>query len=169
MSALGTIDIHACWDHDGRAAELVRELKYGRATAAVTPLADALATRVPHADLVTWAPASAKRRRRRGFDQAELLARAVASRAGLPVRRLVRRAADSAQTARDREGRMAGPELRPYGRPLRQQPTVLVIDDVSTTGATLRAMAEILLAHGAGDVVGLVATRATLRDLGHVS
>lgn len=169
MPTAGEIHVRACWSHDGSAAELVRELKYRRATTAVTPLADAMALLVPPVDLITWAPSSSERRRSRGFDQAELLARAVASRAGLPVRRLVRRRNDLPQTARDREGRLAGPSLQPRGRRLRRFPTVLVIDDVSTTGATLRAMAEVLRSHGAGEVAGLVATRATLRDLGHVS
>ena len=37
------------------------------------------------ADLVTWAPLSRKRRRERGYDQGELLARAMAKRLGLPA------------------------------------------------------------------------------------
>ena len=152
-----TIEIGACWAHQGRAAELVRELKYGRATAAVTPLADAMARLVPPVDLITWAPASAERRRSRGFDQAELLARAVAGRTGLRVRRLVRRGSDTPQTARDR------------GRRLRRLPSVLVVDDVATTGATLRAMAALLRDRGAGDVFGLVVTQAVIRDQGPVS
>jgi len=162
------IDIRACWDHDGAAAELVRELKYGRATAAVTPLADAMAGLVPMVDMVTWAPASAQRRRSRGFDQAELLARAVANRAGLRVRRLVRRGRDTPQTARDRHGRLVGPSLTPAGRRLRGRPSVLVIDDVATTGATMRAMTAVLRGHGAGEIIGVVATHALIRDLGHV-
>jgi predicted amidophosphoribosyltransferase len=168
MSALGTIDVRACWPHEGQAAELVRELKYGRATAAVTPLADAMAPLAPVVDLVTWAPASSERRRSRGFDQGELLARAVASRAGLSVRRVARRGSDAPQTARDRAGRIAGPSLVPAGRRLRRWPSVLVIDDVSTTGATMRAMAEVLRGHGAGEIFCLVATQATIRDQGHL-
>ncbi len=168
MAALGPIDVRACWVHEGQAAELVRELKYGRATAAVTVLADAMAPLVPIVDLVTWAPASAERRRSRGFDQGELLARAVAGRTGLSARRMARRGSDTPQTTRDRAGRIAGPSLVPAGRRLRRWPSVLVIDDVSTTGATLRAMAEVIRAHGAGDVFCLVATKATLRDQGHL-
>ena len=51
-------------------------------------------------DVVTWAPTSGSRRRRRGFDQAELIARGVAAHLGLPCRRLLER--DGASRAADR-------------------------------------------------------------------
>ena len=148
------------WAHTGPAAELVRELKYGRATAVVTELAAAMAAVAPPADLVTWVPASPARRRQRGFDQGELLARAIARRIGLPVRRSLRRLDDDPQTSRQREGRFRGPEFAPVGRRLRFRPSVLLVDDVITTGSSLRSAASVLRARGAGPVGGLVATHA---------
>jgi len=148
------------WPHVGRAAELVCRLKYGRATAAVSELAQAMAEVSPEADLVTWIPASPSRRRQRGFDQGELLARALARRRRVRVRRLLRRSDDAPQTGRDRDGRVAGPSLASCGPALRSSPTVVVVDDVSTTGTTLRCAAALLRSRGAGRVYGLVATRA---------
>ena len=52
------------------------------------------------AAVVTWIPTTSRRRRQRGFDQAELLARGVARRLRLPCRALLRRADDSPQTGR---------------------------------------------------------------------
>ncbi len=150
----------AAWRHADRAADLVRELKYGRATSVVTELAERLAEIAPDADLVTWAPASPSRRRQRGFDQSELLAHAVARRRRAPVRRLLRRTDDTAQTSRDLAGRRSGPSLVATGRRLRFKPTVLLVDDVTTTGATLAAAAEVLRERGAGSVIGLVVTTA---------
>lgn len=150
----------AAWTHDGRAADLVRELKYGRATAVVTELADRLARISPAADMVTWVPASPARRRQRGFDQSELLARAVARRLRRPARRLLRRTDDAPQTARDLAGRVRGPSLVGAGRRLRLRPTVVIVDDVSTTGASLAAAAGVVRARGAGTIVGLVVTVA---------
>lgn len=155
----GLEQVVAAWAHSGEAAALVRSLKYGKVTAAVTEIADELAMIAPSADLVTWIPSTARHRRRRGFDPSELLARAVARRRGLRARRLLCRGDDVAQTARDRAGRLSGPALMPAGRNRSsRRPRVLVVDDVCTTGSTLRAAATALRGWGAGTVVAAVAT-----------
>jgi len=79
---------------DGQTQELIRGLKYRNQRRAVTILARQLVKSVrddPDAltfEVVTWAPTSSSRRRRRGYDQSELLARAVARQLGIPCRRL---------------------------------------------------------------------------------
>ena len=156
-------ELISVWPHEGRAAELVCKLKYGRATVVVSELAQAMADVSPEVDFVTWVPASPSRRRQRGFDQGELLARALARRRRVRVKRLLRRSDDDPQTGRDRDGRFAGPEFESCGPRLRSEPTILVVDDVSTTGTTLRCAASLLRSRGAGTVYGLVATRATSR------
>ena len=155
-------ELISVWPHEGRPAELVCRLKYARSTAVVSELAAAMAALAPEVDVVTWVPASPSRRRRRGFDQGELLARALARRRRVRVRRLLRRSDDEPQTGRGLDGRAAGPELVPCGPRLRSGPTVLVVDDVSTTGTTLRCAASVLRSRGASTVFGLVATQATL-------
>lgn len=161
MAVDDSLQLIAVWAHEGRAAELVRQLKYGRSTAAVSELAAGMAQASPCVDVVTWVPASPSRRRQRGFDQGELLARALARRRRLRVRRLLRRSDDDPQTGRDLDGRAQGPDLASCGPRLRREPRVLVVDDVSTTGTTLRAAAAVLRSRGAGTVFGLVATQAT--------
>ena len=157
----GVDALWAGWCHEGGAAELVRSLKYGRVTAAVTPIADRMASVMPAApvaDLVTWVPCSPTRRRERGFDPAELLARAFARRLRLRARPSLCRLDDEPQTARTREGRLAGPKL--VVRRGRLHGLVLVVDDVCTTGSTLRVAATALRAGGAVAVVAAVATVA---------
>ena len=154
------VSLRAVWPHHGVAADRVRALKYGDRSAAVSALADAMAPLAPAVDLVTWCPASPSARSARGFDQSELLARAIGHRLRVPVRRLLRRdRRDRPQTERDRAGRLAGPALRSLRR-LRGAPAVLVVDDVTTTGTTLAVAAAVLASAGAGSVHGLVATRA---------
>lgn len=140
--------------YEGVGRELLARLKYRDARQAVAPLADALAARLIDGglidtsviDTVTWIPTTDRRRRERGFDQAELLARAVARRLGRPCRRLLRRLGDDHQTGRTRSERLGGPSLVAVGVPPRN---VLLIDDVVTTGATVRAAVEVLRSAGA--------------------
>jgi len=114
-------------------------------------------------DVVTWAPTSTHRRRQRGFDQAELVARRVAGQLGLPCRRLLERdRASVAQTGRHRVERLHGPVFR--GRPSVGGQRVLVIDDVVTTGSTLRSAAAALHTAGARAVQrAAVATTPAMR------
>jgi predicted amidophosphoribosyltransferase len=145
--------------YDEEAREALIGLKNRGERVRVTALAVELAELVPEvADLVvTWAPTGAGRRRSRGFDQAELLARAVARRRRLPARSLLRRLPGPAQSGRSIAERHLNPRFaarRPCVRP------VLVVDDVATTGATLRAAAAALRAAGAPEVHGLVVARA---------
>lgn len=113
----------------------------------------------PVGSVVTWAPTSAPRRRRRGFDQGELLARALARRRDLPVHELLRRAPGAPQSGRTALERREHPGfavLRPC------PPCVILVDDVATTGTTLTAAARALRDAGAQEVHGLVVARAPL-------
>ena len=161
--------------YDGAGRELVARLKYRNARSSVPFLARGMAAilraevdtpgGLPGIDVVTWAPTTPARRRARGFDQARLLARAVARELGVPCRPLLRRQPGPAQTGRDAAARHAGPafsSLRPVpGR------RVLLVDDVVTTGATVAAAAQALRAAGAGEV-HVVAAARTPPTRGHV-
>lgn len=145
----------ALFVYEGVGRELVARLKYRNARAALPRLAEALAAMVDAAsvDVVTWPPTTVARRRRRGFDQSELLARAVARRLGRPCHRLLRRPPGPAQTGQPAAARRQGPVFVPTG-PLAAG-HVLLVDDVRTTGATLTAAARALRQAGARHVWGL--------------
>ena len=159
--------VRATADLRGETQDLIRSLKYRNQRGVVADLADRLVTSIladpdsPIFDVVTWAPTSMLRHRQRGYDQSELLAKAVAERLGLRCRRLLYRDRSAPQTGRNRQERLDGPMFR--ARPLRHPCRVLVIDDVVTTGSTLRAAAHALDLAGASEVC-LLAVAATPRD-----
>jgi predicted amidophosphoribosyltransferase len=146
--------------YEGVGRDLVTGLKYRNQRRAARLLADLLVQRLGpiDVDVVTWAPTGADRRAARGFDQAELVARSVARRLGVPCRRLLFRVHGASQTGRSRAERLTGPVF--VARPTRRPRRVLVVDDVVTTGATLRAAGRALSIAGADHVV-LAAVGAT--------
>ncbi len=151
---------------DGGGRELVARLKYRNARSSLRWLANGMAGLVGSPDragrpavVVTWAPTTTARRRDRGFDQAELLARAVARRLHLPCRRLLVRRPGPHQTGRSLAERRHGIAFRAVGRPPRVAPAVLLVDDVVTSGSTLSAAAGAVRRAGAGPVFALTAAR----------
>lgn len=94
----------ALLDYAGPAREVVAQLKYRNERAPASWLAAGLADIVvgigAPVDVITWAPTTDLRRRERGFDHAELLARRTARRCRLPCRGLLARAPGPPQTGR---------------------------------------------------------------------
>lgn len=158
--------VHAAVPYTGRARSVILGLKYRNRRQVARHLAGLVVNRLVangdhlNFDTVTWSPTSAGRRRDRGFDQGELIARCVARQLGIPCRRLLERdvRSASAQTGRTRSERLDGPVFS--ARPGLSGRRVLVVDDVVTTGATLHASSAALLSAGAQEV-GLYAVAAT--------
>src|ERR671919_440388 len=156
--AAGSAPCGSLLAYEGAARTLVTSVKYRNDRAALAWLADGMAALVePPADVVvTWAPTSRRRRRQRGFDQAELLAAALARRWDRPCRRLLDRSPGPPQTGLSLADRRRGPCFMPQGAaPL----GVIVVDDVVTTGSTLTAASWALRSAGPSGVGALTAAR----------
>lgn len=148
--------------YDDIVAELVAALKFRRVRSAVPWIAAAMADRLDavgeRPDVVTWVPASLGGRRRRGYDQGEVLGRAVARRLDVRACALLGRRDRRSQTGRDRAQRLDGPELvaRRGGRACSIAGAhVVVIDDVVTTGASLAGAGVAVDDLGPSRLVGL--------------
>ncbi len=160
---------------DDRARAAVHQLKYG----GWHRVADALAkVMVPvldsrHEAVLVPIPLSARRRRRRGYNQAEALAQALGCRTGRLVRAdlLSRTRETGTQTALAPEARQANVadafQVPPPARDLLRRSgfPIILIDDVFTTGATLRSAASALV-EGGSKYVGAITFARALPPLG---
>ena len=155
------------WRYEGAAGALVRALKFSRFTAAARPLVEGIvavcrAHDIP-GDLVVPVPLARGRRLRRGFDQAEVLARRLARRLDLAVdaRALTRVRATTPQALQRGRARLRSLAGCFQGGPRRVRGrSVLLVDDVLTTGATAHAAARALRRAGAAAVHLVVACRS---------
>jgi predicted amidophosphoribosyltransferase len=148
----------------GPAIRLVGALKSGATPAAAATMAELLAESLgpPAADAVLVPVGSSPGRLLwRGLDPALELALALEPRLGLPVERILVRRDHRRQRGRPRELRLADP---PRFRTLARAPEqALLVDDVITTGGTLRACAAVLAGAGSRSVSALVFARTMRR------
>ncbi len=144
----------------------MHDLKYRGRRVLAEPLSAPLASYVQELDWpaapIAPVPLSPRRLHERGYNQAGLLARALAGRLGWPLLEegLVRRRHTRPQVGLARNDRL----LNVRGAFRWEAPTppparLLLLDDVCTTGATMKACAEALRAAGCREVYGLALAR----------
>src|SRR5258705_1991457 len=166
----GAQGLDRCWSsasHEGVARDLVTALKFRR----LLPVAGLMAERIEWlapASLLSGSivpvPTSRLRTRRRGFDPAAEIAAALAERTGLRLSICLGRSGGGHQVGRRRGDRLGHPpRVRQTGEAPR---SVLLVDDVVTTGATLSARARALRGAGATPIVALtLSLRASWRSI----
>ncbi len=164
VEAVAGVPVWAPLSYAGSAPGLVRALKYRGAL----PLADAMAAHIAAGLPATLAigatlvpvPMHQRRRRRRGYNQAERLAAALGRRTGVPVMDCLERVGSARpQVGRTREDRLRSLSEVRVRRLMAVPGRVLLVDDVVTTGATLAACARPLRAAGVRTLVAVVFAR----------
>lgn len=159
----------AVWLEEG-ARRAVHALKYGGLPRVADDLAAAMLKLSPQSDEPTVLipiPLAPKRLRERGYNQSEVLARALARRWRIPVLvdLLVRTRETPTQTTLTPETRLAnvaGAFSPRQGSGVGR--TVVLVDDVFTTGATLAEAARALEQAGATTIHGVTFARAAIPD-----
>jgi ComF family protein len=157
--------------YEGRLRELIHLFKYSRVRPLARPLGSYLASAIPRDqsfDVVVPVPLHWRRLWERGFNQSDLLARAVARRYGAPVVRALRRrratATQAGLTNARRRANVAGAFAVKRARAVSGR-RVLLVDDVMTTGATASACAGALKRAGSRYVAVLALARVDRRAI----
>ena len=181
----GVTALFAATAYEGDARSLITALKYRGEKPVACGLAVLMAAALPddlEVDVVTWAPTSVARRRKRGFDQAELLANELAQRIGMVATPTLTRLAAASQGGVLLPDRRS--ERHQTGRSLSDRKTgvrfatlpalfgsetlitsVLLVDDVVTSGATMAAAAVALRGVGVREVWASCAAFTPRSDL----
>lgn len=155
--------------YEGALRQLIHLFKYAGVQTLAKPLGEYLTRALPREqrfDALVPMPLHWLRRWRRGFNQAELLAREVSRRCGIPILKAVRRVratrsqAGLSNSAR-RQNVVGAFRVRRGARV--EGLRVLLVDDVMTTGATAAACARALKRAGAAHVALLVVARVDRR------
>jgi ComF family protein len=162
---------HSFGSYEGALRKLIHLFKYGKVETLARPLADFLVRALPleeSFDIVLAMPIHWRKRWERGFNQAELLARPIAKRYGIGLSRNLKRSRYTKPQAglseTERRTNLKGSFL--VQRPAEiSGKRVLLVDDVFTTGATLRTAAEALKKAGARRVSALTLARVDTRPV----
>jgi predicted amidophosphoribosyltransferase len=163
LAGAGAPGLDRAWSsapHEGVARDLITALKFRRLLPVAGLMADRIHWLAPAGLLsgtIVPVPTAPLRSFARGFDPAAEIAAALAQRTGLPLRTCLSRRGGGRQVGRRRAQRIGHPPLiHARGEVPR---SVLLIDDVLTTGATLSACARALRSAGAVRVVAITFTR----------
>ncbi len=150
--------------YDGKVKDVVHKLKYSGEPWIADFAAEEMKKKYEElsweCDVVTYVPMYWIKERKRGYNQAELLAGKLAKACGLECVPLLRRVKNTTpQSFLDKNERMKNIEnafeLDPEFREYVKGKTVLATDDILTTGSSLNECAKVLIEAGAGKVYGL--------------
>ena len=165
LSGGGSLAVAACFPYEKGFRRTLHRLKFQEERALARPLgtlmAEAASSLGEDFDGVTWVPMSPQKLRRRGYNQSELLAKAVAKELGLPAWDLLEQVRETDTqhnlTRAQRADNVRG-AYRAKSAALGKR--LLLVDDIVTTGATLRACAQGLYGAGAQKVCAVCAANA---------
>ena len=159
--------VFASGEHFGLLREGVHAFKYGCITGLARPLAERLwlilRAQDELIDAVLPVPLYETRHAERGFNQAELLTESLCERAGIPIQVewLRRQYATRAQVGLNEEGRARNVEGAFQVTGGVAEKRLLLVDDVCTSGATLKACAHALRDAGAAAVFAVTVSTST--------
>ncbi|MDP2874400.1 MAG: ComF family protein [bacterium] len=161
----GLEELVSAWEYDGLIKDIILRVKYDGMFDAIGELVEkAFATKkpyIPEDAMITFVPMFKKKEKQRGFNQAELIAQKIREMTGAKMLPLLEKVKDtSSQTKLDKTERLAnvrGSFRRKEG--IVYPSNVLLVDDVWTSGATMKECAKVLRRSGVKRVFGFTLAR----------
>src|SRR5205823_14455501 len=154
----------ACGHYRGSLERLLHAFKFERHDFLDAPLAELLESVVRDADFdaIVPVPMHRSKQRQRGYNQAELLARALGRRLRIPcepamLRKHIERRSQSTLARSDRAANVRGVV---GASPRVRERSILIVDDICTTAETLRACAHALRSGNASRVCAVIVAKA---------
>ena len=117
-------------------------------------------------DIITWVPISSKRKRSRGYDQSELIARELADMYGFTPQKLLKKIVNNKAQSRigspeNRKNNVQGVYKLNTSADLTGK-TIIIIDDIVTTGSTLSECCRVLKEKGDCEIICLTVARSRI-------
>ena len=149
----------SCFSYEKPINNLIYKLKFGNGRYLVDYFADRMfltySQNYFNADVITFVPMTDKSLKKRGYNQSELLAKALSDKTLVPIIECVKKVKETKrQTKLSRAERIKNltDAFRVSDKKLVKEKTVLIVDDVTTTGSTAEVIAERLKKAGAKQV-----------------
>lgn len=167
LGLTGFDTVYTFGSYEDTLRSLIHLFKYQKVRPLAKPLGALIARAIPREhsfDVIVPMPLHWKKRWTRGYNQSELLAREVARRWGVPVKKIVRRVkATAPQAGLSNSKRRLNVRGAFAARESVKGLRILLIDDVLTTGATAGACAKVLKRAGASHVAVAAVARTDRR------
>lgn len=153
--------------YEGNVRESLLRFKFGHLSAYADVYARYMAKCIDEnqisCDIITWVPLSRKRLRERGYDQAKLMADELSRLCGISCCRLLKKtrnnpAQSGTGSAEKRRANVSGVYTAVDTEKIRGK-SILIVDDIVTTGATLSECGRMLMSAGAGEVKAVTVAR----------
>ncbi|MDP3093691.1 MAG: ComF family protein [bacterium] len=158
-------EVVSCWEYEGLIKEIIFKIKYDGMFDAIDELVEkAFETRepyVPEDTIITFVPLFKKKERRRGFNQAELIAKKIGEITRKKILPLLEKIKDTpSQTKLDKTKRLVNVKDSFRRKELSSfSDNVLLVDDIWTSGATMKECAKVLRKSGVKRVFGFTLAR----------
>lgn len=151
--------LYSCTKYEGTSRNLIHTFKYRSCFALSTFISSIMRRAIPEpqVDFLVPVPLHKTRQRERGFNQSELIAKKLGERWEIPMCKALKKVRKtSSQAELDKFARIENlSDAFVIEQDFPKNSSVALIDDVTTTGATLSECAKILKANGAQKVIGI--------------